>query len=134
MLAEPFRVAVAEGLGAEMLDTSPEVLESHGRDWTRVYEPNASAVAFPRTTQDVSTLLNTREARASMDKVCSRPARGRVYSRCHQASVNMCLTCAGFATLNVSMRAKPSVATVPRMREPVWRRPGVAVEVWSVRT
>ncbi|MEC9466590.1 MAG: FAD-binding oxidoreductase [Myxococcota bacterium] len=57
MLAEPFLVAVAESLGAEMLDTSPEVLESHGRDWTCVYEPNASAVAFPRTTEDVSTLL-----------------------------------------------------------------------------
>ena len=30
--------------------------QSHGLDWTRFYEPDPSAVAFPRTTQEVSDL------------------------------------------------------------------------------
>ena len=31
--------------------------QSHGLDWTRFYEPDPSAVAFPRTTQEVSDLV-----------------------------------------------------------------------------
>ncbi|HEX4336844.1 MAG TPA: FAD-binding oxidoreductase [Polyangiaceae bacterium] len=32
-------------------------LAEYGRDWTRVYEPSPSAIALPRTTEEVSTLL-----------------------------------------------------------------------------
>ena len=73
MLPEPFRAAVVESLGSDLLDETDEVLESHGRDWTRVYEPNASAVAFPRTTEDVSTLLRL----CSEHRVAVVPSGGR---------------------------------------------------------
>ena len=46
--------AVTETIGADVIDTSEEVLESHGQDWTRVYTPSAVRVAFPRSTQEVS--------------------------------------------------------------------------------
>ncbi len=40
-----------------ILSTSDEDRATYGRDWTRVYEPAPCAVARPRTTRDVSTLL-----------------------------------------------------------------------------
>jgi len=57
MHPEPFRRAVADALGPDFIHTSPELLESHGQDWTRVYPPQPMGVAFPRSTEEVSTLL-----------------------------------------------------------------------------
>ena len=57
MLSAAFLEAVKASIGVDIIDTSPEILESHGQDWTRVYKPDPAAVAFPRSTQEVSTLL-----------------------------------------------------------------------------
>ena len=37
--------------------TDNTTLKSHGSDWTRFYEPDPSAVVFPKTTQEVSDLV-----------------------------------------------------------------------------
>ena len=39
------------------ISTDPSVLESYGLDWTRFYTPQASAVAFPRTIEQVQALV-----------------------------------------------------------------------------
>jgi FAD/FMN-containing dehydrogenase len=57
MLSAAFLEAVTESIGSDLIDTSAETLESHGQDWTRVFTPNPAAVAFPRSTQEVSKLL-----------------------------------------------------------------------------
>jgi FAD/FMN-containing dehydrogenase len=57
MFPEPFRQAVTDALGPDFIHTSPELLESHGQDWTRVYPPQPMGVTFPRSTEEVSTLL-----------------------------------------------------------------------------
>lgn len=44
-------------LGEDGLLTDPASLESYGRDWTKVYAPAPSAIAFPRGTAQVSELL-----------------------------------------------------------------------------
>ena len=40
-----------------LVHTDNTTLKSHGSDWTRFYEPNPSAVVFPKTTQEVSDLV-----------------------------------------------------------------------------
>ena len=57
MLSAAFLEAVTESIGSEIIDTTSETLESHGQDWTRVYTPDPAAVAFPRSTAEVSQLL-----------------------------------------------------------------------------
>ena len=42
---------------ADFLSRDPDELEEYGRDWTRVYAPAPSALALPRTTEEVATLL-----------------------------------------------------------------------------
>ncbi len=56
-LPEAFLRAVAEGFPADFLTLEPSELEEYGRDWTRVYSPAPSAVAFPRTTDEVARLV-----------------------------------------------------------------------------
>ncbi|HSP77189.1 MAG TPA: FAD-binding oxidoreductase, partial [Myxococcaceae bacterium] len=56
-LSEAFLRAVAEGFPADFLTLEPSELEEYGRDWTRVYPPAPSAVAFPRTTEEVARLV-----------------------------------------------------------------------------
>ncbi|MGD9021974.1 MAG: FAD-binding oxidoreductase, partial [Lysobacterales bacterium] len=51
--AEVFRARVP---GLEV-DTDPAVLESHGQDWTRFREPDAAAVLFPRSVDQVIQLV-----------------------------------------------------------------------------
>src|SRR5512144_1868034 len=41
----------------EIVTQEPAELAEYGRDWTRVYDPAPSAVAFPRSTEEVSLLL-----------------------------------------------------------------------------
>lgn len=50
---EELRSALHEG----GLSTEPEALSTYGRDWTRVYEPSPSAIAFPRSTAEVAAVL-----------------------------------------------------------------------------
>lgn len=54
---ERFYAAVLAELPADRLSRREEDLEKYGGDWTKVYERRASAVVFPRSTEEVSTLL-----------------------------------------------------------------------------
>ena len=49
--------AIAREFPADFLTVDPAEREEYGRDWTRVYAPAPAAVAFPRTTAEVSRLL-----------------------------------------------------------------------------
>jgi FAD/FMN-containing dehydrogenase len=54
---ERFFNAVASALPPDRLSRRAEDRERYASDWTRHHEPRASAVAFPRSTAEVSTLL-----------------------------------------------------------------------------
>lgn len=49
---------LAAALPAGAISTDPAELAEYGRDWTRVYEPAPSAIAFPRSTAEVAALLS----------------------------------------------------------------------------
>ncbi|HYO65431.1 MAG TPA: FAD-binding oxidoreductase, partial [Archangium sp.] len=57
VLPEAFLRAVADGFPTDFLTREPSELQEYGRDWTRVHSPAPSAVAFPRTTDEVARLL-----------------------------------------------------------------------------
>jgi FAD/FMN-containing dehydrogenase len=57
LLPEAFLRAVAEAFPADFLTRESSELQEYGRDWTRVYPPAPSAVAFPRSTEEVARLL-----------------------------------------------------------------------------
>jgi FAD/FMN-containing dehydrogenase len=57
MLPQGFVDAVCAEFGSDFLKCSPDLLADYGQDWTRIYTPDASAVVFPRSTQEVSSLL-----------------------------------------------------------------------------
>src|SRR5687768_4333393 len=44
-------------LGDGVLSTEAADLATYGRDWTKVYTPAPGAIAFPRTTDEVSAIL-----------------------------------------------------------------------------
>jgi FAD/FMN-containing dehydrogenase len=48
---------IAETIRPDLVSRDPAELAEYGRDWTRVVSPAPSAVAFPRTTNEVSRLL-----------------------------------------------------------------------------
>jgi FAD/FMN-containing dehydrogenase len=52
-----FTDAIARDFPADFLSTDPSDLETFGRDWTRFIDPAPSAVAFPRSTDEVSRLV-----------------------------------------------------------------------------
>ena len=56
-LPELPRRAIARDFPADFLTQDPAELLEYGRDRTRVFTPDASAIAFPRTTAEVSALL-----------------------------------------------------------------------------
>lgn len=72
-LPPDFLRAVAEGFPQDFLTREPAELAEYGRDWTRVYAPAPGAVAFPRTTEEVSRLL----ALCSAHRVAVVPSGGR---------------------------------------------------------
>jgi FAD/FMN-containing dehydrogenase len=58
---------IAREFPADFLTLDPAELAEYGRDWTRVHAPAPSAVAFPRTTEEVAHLLRLcHEAGASV--------------------------------------------------------------------
>jgi FAD/FMN-containing dehydrogenase len=57
----------------DLLSVEPSDLTEYGRDWTRVVAPAPSAVAFPRSTDEVSRLL----AICSDEGLCVVPSGGR---------------------------------------------------------
>lgn len=48
---------IASEFPADFLSTDAAELAEFGRDWTRIYEPRPSALALPRTTDEVSRLM-----------------------------------------------------------------------------
>ena len=57
MLPEPFRAALARDFPADFVTEDEAERAEYGRDWTKVYAPAPSAIAFPRTTGEVSRLM-----------------------------------------------------------------------------
>jgi FAD/FMN-containing dehydrogenase len=72
-LPADFTAAVAGQFPADFLSTEPDDLTTFGRDWTRVHEPRPSAIAFPRSTAEVSRLLRL----CSAHRVPVVPSGGR---------------------------------------------------------
>ncbi|MBS2031799.1 MAG: FAD-binding oxidoreductase [Deltaproteobacteria bacterium] len=56
-LPEGLRTQLAAEFPADLWTTEPSELAEFGRDWTRVYPPAPGAVAFPRSTDEVSRLV-----------------------------------------------------------------------------
>jgi FAD/FMN-containing dehydrogenase len=52
-----FLDALASRLDADTLSTEANDLVTYGKDWTKVYTPAPSVIAWPRTTAQVSTIL-----------------------------------------------------------------------------
>ncbi len=73
MLPAAFRDAVARDFPADFLVDDAAERAEYGRDWTRVYAPNPSAVALPRSTDEVARLL----ALCSAQRVPVVPSGGR---------------------------------------------------------
>ncbi|HEX8953688.1 MAG TPA: FAD-binding oxidoreductase [Polyangia bacterium] len=73
MLPEAFRAAVARDFPEDLVTDDAAELAEYGRDWTRVYAPAPSAIAFPRTTDEVSRLM----ALCSAHRVPVVPSGGR---------------------------------------------------------
>ncbi len=72
-LPADFLRAIAEGFPADFLTREPAELQEYGKDWTRVYTPAPSAVALPRTTDEVARLM----ALCHQHRVAVVPSGGR---------------------------------------------------------
>lgn len=72
-LSSAFLSAVREQFPQDFLTQEPSELEVYGKDWTKVFAPKPSAIAFPRTTQEVSRFLKL----CSASKVAVVPSGGR---------------------------------------------------------
>ncbi|MFP2911782.1 FAD-binding oxidoreductase [Pyxidicoccus sp. 3LFB2] len=72
-LPADFLQAISEGFPADFLTREPGELQEYGRDWTRVYTPAPSAVALPRSTEEVSRLM----ALCHQHRVAVVPSGGR---------------------------------------------------------
>jgi FAD/FMN-containing dehydrogenase len=57
MLPPDFRAALQRDFPADFLTEDPTEMAELGRDWTKIYAPAPSAIALPRTTDEVSRLL-----------------------------------------------------------------------------
>ena len=72
-LPAAFLAAIAAGFPADFASTEASDLTEYGRDWTKVFTPAPSLVAFPRTTDEVSRFLSL----ASEHGVAVVPSGGR---------------------------------------------------------
>ena len=45
-------------VGDDKVRTDPDSLETFGKDWTKIYPPNPSAIVFPKTTEQVQAIVN----------------------------------------------------------------------------
>jgi FAD/FMN-containing dehydrogenase len=55
-LPAAFSTAVRSSFPADFLSQDPGDLVAYGKDWTKVYPPKPSAIAFPRSTDEVAQL------------------------------------------------------------------------------
>lgn len=72
-LPEAFLADVSRIFPADFLSTEPGDLTTFGRDWTKVFDPRPSAIALPRSTQEVSQLL----ALCTAHRIAVVPSGGR---------------------------------------------------------
>ncbi len=60
-------------VGDDKVKTDPDSLETFGKDWTKIYPPNPSAIVFPKTTEQVQAIVNF----ANEHQVALVPSGGR---------------------------------------------------------
>ncbi len=72
-LPPEFLSVIAEQFPADFLSVDPAELVEYGRDWTKVFAPAPSAVAFPRSTAEVSRLMKL----CTQHRVAVVPSGGR---------------------------------------------------------
>ena len=72
-LPKAFLREVEAELSQDVLSFDPATLQEFGKDWTRVYDPAPSAVALPRSTADVATLLRL----CNLHRIAVVPSGGR---------------------------------------------------------
>ena len=73
LLSSAALARIADSLGKDLLSQDPAELTEYGRDWTRVLTPAPSAIAFPRSTEQVSKLLTLCHA----ESIAVVPSGGR---------------------------------------------------------
>ena len=73
MLPDAFRATLAHDFPADFVTEDDAERAEYGRDWTKVYAPAPSAIAFPRTTDEVARLM----ALCSAHRVPVVPSGGR---------------------------------------------------------
>jgi FAD/FMN-containing dehydrogenase len=73
LVKDAFLERIAKEIRGDFLTTEPSELVEYGKDWTRVYAPAPRAIAFPRTTAEVSRFL----ALCNDAKVAVVPSGGR---------------------------------------------------------
>jgi FAD/FMN-containing dehydrogenase len=60
-------------VGDDKVKTDADSLETFGKDWTKIYPPNPSAIVFPKTTEQVQTIVKF----ANEHQVALVPSGGR---------------------------------------------------------
>lgn len=60
-------------VGDDKVKTDADSLETFGKDWTKIYPPNPTAIVFPKTTQQVQDIVKL----ANKHKVALVPSGGR---------------------------------------------------------
>lgn len=72
-LAADFLAVISQNFSPGFFTQDPEELKTYGKDWTAVYLPKPSGVAFPKTTADVSLFLKL----CSTHQISVVPSGGR---------------------------------------------------------
>jgi len=62
VLLTPFQQALRDTLDPAQVSLEADDLDTYGRDWTRVYTPAPTAVAFPRSAEEVAAVLRLCDA------------------------------------------------------------------------
>lgn len=60
-------------VGDDKVKTDPDSLETFGKDWTKIYPPNPSAIVFPKTTEQVQAIVKL----ANAHQIALVPSGGR---------------------------------------------------------
>ncbi len=105
MATGDWRQRIAAALGADGISDSAEDCAEYGRDWTRVYEANPAAVVWPRSTEEV----------ASVVRICSESGVAIVPSGGRTGLAGGAMASAGEVVLSLErMRTLGAVDTVAR--------------------